>query len=158
MDVFATAKSRVSIGTAVSATTVAQFAADDYEAIGLIEDVGEFGDEAEEITFASISDARMRRTKGIRDAGSFELTVGRNPNDAGQNALRAALASDQPFNFKVELNDAPAAGTSPKPTIFYFRGLVMSAKNALGSVKEVTKQKFKIAIVSELIEVPASAS
>jgi hypothetical protein len=156
-NVFGTAKSKIMIGTTVEADTAATFSADTFVNIGLVEDIGEFGDEAEEITFASISDARMRRAKGVRDAGSFELTVARNPTDAGQAAMRAALADDRPFNFKVELTDKPASGTAPKNTVLYFRGIVMGAKNALGSVKDVTKQKFSIGIVSEIVEVAASA-
>ena len=158
MAISSTAKSKFSIGTSKAAAILTDYTSDTFKDIGELEDIGEFGDSAEEITFASISDARMRKAKGVRDAGTIEITVGRDPTDVGQVALRAALASDAPFNFKVELADKPTAGASPKNTVLYFRALVLGAKNVMGGVNDITKQTFSLSITSEVLEVPASAT
>ena len=155
MAISTTAKSKVYIGTTVAATTLLQYEADTFTEVKQIEDIGEFGDEAEEIKVLTVEDSRVRKLKGARDAGTVELTVGRDALDAGQDALRAASLTDFAYNVKVILNDAPSStGT---PTKFYFRAMVASARNKLGGANDVTKQTFALAVTSEILEVSAAA-
>ena len=150
----AVARSKIYIGTTAAASTVSEFDADTYTEIKEIEDLGEFGDTFEEITFTSIDDGRVRKLKGTADAGTIELIVGRDPLDPGQNALRAAVKSDLAHNVKVVLNDKPdATGT---PTEFFFKAMVASSKNQLGGANEVTKQAFTLSITTEILEVAAT--
>lgn len=155
MTVSTTANAKVYLGTtaAIDFTTdndaLTDFEGDSYVEIKEVEDLGEFGDESSEVTFSSIGDSRMRRFKGVRDAGVIELICGRDPLDAGQAALIAAEKVKDEYNLKIVANDAPVDGT---PTTFYMRVLVMSAKNSFGTVDNVVKTTFSLAINSAIIE------
>ncbi|ACB83557.1 hypothetical protein Mpop_5468 (plasmid) [Methylorubrum populi BJ001] len=142
-----TIKTKVRIGTTKPAAALADYEADTYTPIAGLTDIGEFGDEFEEIKFNTIEDGRTHKLKGSADAGNWDVEVARNPNDPGQIALRAAAkSSDGVFNFHVELADG---------TDFYFRGNVMAGKNSFGS-NDVNKQKFTVGITSEILEVAAA--
>ena len=150
----ATAKSKIFIGTTAPASSVGDYDGDTWTEVKSVEDLGEFGDSAEEISFSTIEDARVQKLKGIRDAGTIELICGRDAADAGQVKLRAAMASDDAFNFNVRMNDAPAGGT---PTEFFFKARVMGRKNVFGKGNEVVRESFTLSITSEILEVPAAA-
>lgn len=124
-----------------------------YDEVAEIEDIGEFGDSVNEVTFTALSDRRVRKFKGSFDAGTLELTLGRDPSDDGQGAMIDALASDDDYAFKVELNDAEGSGD---PTTFFFRGKVMSYTAQIGNTENVVRASASIAINSEIIEVPAT--
>lgn len=156
MTVSASTKTQVGIGTAApsTATTSQQFAADTYTAIGEISDLGTFGDKTEEIKFQSMTDGRVRKLPGTKDAGEFQITVGFDAFDAGQNAMRAAAADNVVRAFSIQLNDKPnATGTN---TVHYFQGWVSSAESK-GAVNSVNSQVFTISITSALVTVPATA-
>lgn len=101
------------------------------------ETLGAFGDAAQVITTQLINRARDVKQKGTRNAGSMEnrfaILLGEAP-DAGQVAMRAAEATNNNYNFKVEAPDAPAGGT---PTTYYFIGMVASARNEGGQANTV---------------------
>src|SRR5690349_44957 len=102
--------SKVYIGpTRTSATdTLAEFKAlTPWVLIGEVESLGEFGDQANDISFSAVGDARVRHLKGARDAGTLALTCGRDPLDAGQVALRAAQKTKYEYAFKIVAADAP---------------------------------------------------
>ena len=142
---------RLYIGTTTSAENLSQFLTDTYVEVLEVEDLGEFGDEAEEVTFASLSDGRMRKLKGVRDAGTMAVIVGDDPTDAGQTALVSAEADVLDYNFKVVLNDKLTdLGT---PSEHYFRGKVMSKRLAVGTVNNVLRRTFNIGVNSEIIEI-----
>jgi hypothetical protein len=122
--------------------------------IGEAEDLGEFGDEASEITFTALSNRRVRKFKGTFNAGTITCQVGSDPSDAGQAAMIAAFASDLDFPFKVELNDQITVGGTP--TILYFIGKVMSKRRNVGNVENVVRQNFPIGINSRIVEDPAT--
>jgi hypothetical protein len=119
-----------------------------------ISDLGEAGAEGKEVSFASIEDGYQRKFKGSIDSGTIELEVGRDPDDEGQNAMRAAAEAWDAYAFKVVLNDMPAGGTTA--TTFYFRGPVLSAKTTMKTADDVVKQTFKVAITGKIVEVPAA--
>jgi hypothetical protein len=152
----ATAKSTISIGSMTAASNVAEYEAETWTQIREVEDIGEFGDEAEEITFLSIDDARVRKVKGARDAGTLEITCGFDAADAGQVMMRAAAASDAAFTFRVQLADKPAGATAT-PSTFYFMAHVSASKVQLGGANDVSKEVFTLSITSPIVAVPASA-
>lgn len=150
--------SRIYLGTTLAVNTnqsspavVAEFATDTYTEVGEVEDLGEFGDEAEEITFTALKDARVRKLKGPKNAGTIAVVSGDDPLDAGQDAMISAEASNLDFNFKVELNDA--VSLSGTPSIHYFRGKVMSKRLNVGNVSNVVRRTFNVGINSAIFEV-----
>lgn len=154
MTVNTAAGSKIYIGSSVVAASISDYETESYVKIGEVEDLGEFGDEAEEVTFTSLEDRRVRKFKGSFNAGTIPVTAGSDPSDAGQIAMVAAFATDLDYNFKVELNDQITLGGDP--TILYFHGKVMSKRRNVGQVNNVVRQSFSVGINSEILEVPAT--
>lgn len=126
-----------------------------YVPIGEVQNLGEFGDEANDVTFTSLSDARVRHLKGARDAGVLALVCGRDPLDAGQIALRAAEKTNLAYAIRIIANDAPdETGT---PTEFYFHALVQSAKESYGEADDVVTTTFNLGITTAIFEQEATA-
>lgn len=116
-----------------------------------IEDFGDHGDSSEAITFTAVSNRRVRKLKGSKDAGTKNIVVGRDPLDDGQVALAAAEGTDFNYAFKVVHADARAAGYSD--SVEYFGGMVMSKATQQGSVNTVTRRTFPIGINTAIYEV-----
>lgn len=146
-DIVTSSGTRVYIGEAVTSAqsdTLVEFQAmTGWDEIGLIQSIGAFGDKSNTVTFAAINDARMRKQKGVRDAGDMSITVAHDPNDAGQEAVEAAEADDSAYAVKVVL---PDAGN----TIKYFRAFVMSVPLDIGANDNVIKKTYGFAIDSEI--------
>lgn len=154
MSISTTAGSAFYIGTTAAAANLTAFKADTYVELKEIEDVGEFGDEANAAEFTAINvdagNARTIRAKGARDAGVLTITCARDPLDAGQRAMIAAEKdNDDDYNFKVVASDAPSGGT---PSTFFFKGRVMSAKVNFSGADDVTRITFQVAINTEILE------
>lgn len=154
-----TARATFSIGAAeydaLDQSNVAQL---DYEGDAFTEvkdvvDLGEWGDAANAVEVVTIGNARVRRMKGARDAGQFDLIVARDPLDAGQQALIAAAGTEYARNFRVVLNDAPPNGT---PTTFYFRSPVFSARNQFGEADNIIRTVFSLSSNVDILEIPAA--
>jgi hypothetical protein len=150
--------SRVYIGTTLAINlnqgdpqVIAEFATDTYTEVGEAEDVGEYGDEAEEITFTALKDSRVRKLKGPKNAGTIAVVTGDDPLDVGQDAMVAAEASNLDFNFKIELNDP--VSLSGTPSVDYFRGKVMSKRKNVGNASNVVRRTFNVGINSAIYEV-----
>lgn len=154
MTVNTAALSTLAIGTTTQANNQTDYEADSYTNVGEVEDLGEFGDTAEEVTFTALADRRVRKFKGSFDAGTLTVTCGNDSGDAGQDAMLAAFASDDDYNFRVQLNDTPVGGSTP--TTLYFSGKVMSKPKNVGNVSNVVRQMFTVGINSEILEVPAA--
>ena len=148
----------VSIGTTAAFATAVAYAGDTWKPIANIEDVGEAGSEAEIVVGKFVDQPYTRKLKGSRDNGSMELVVARDSADAGYQALIAAEKTSSAWNFKVELNDKPAVGASPKNSVFYFSAIVASAKNSFGGADDIVKTTFSLAITGPIIPVDASAT
>jgi len=136
--------------------TITEFAALTWTEIGEVENIGAFGDSSNEVTFANLKNGRVRKYKGMRNAGTTTLTVGADPADAGQDAMDAAQEYDGALDyaFKFVYNDAITfAGT---PTIKYARGKVMSAPVQNGGSDTVNRKQYNIGINSKLYEKPAT--
>jgi hypothetical protein len=121
-----------------------------YVEIGEVESLGEFGDAANDVTFTSLSDARVRHLKGARDAGVLSLVVGRDPLDAGQIAARAAEKTKFAYAFKVVAEDAPDEDGTPSS--FFFHALVQGAKENFGEADNVIKTNIDLGIVTQIYE------
>ena len=137
------------IGTKAPAADLTEFQADTYTEVGSIEDLGEFGDAFNAITFTSLGDGRVRKLKGTKDAGDMTLVVAFDGDDEGQAALLAAAedTTSVGYNCKVELNDRGATN----PTTFYFRAQVMGARVAIGGADNVIRRNVTIAIDSAVL-------
>jgi hypothetical protein len=146
----------ISIGPATVVDTLALIKAlTPFVPIGEAEDYGEVGDDSPLVTFASVGDGRIRNLKGARNAGSLTLVCARDPLDAGQQALIAGEKTKFQFAIKIELPDKPTpAGTN---STLYFRALVASARNRLGTNDNVMRQVFTLAVNSQVFEEPATA-
>jgi hypothetical protein len=163
MTVNAAAGTKVFIGTTAippnmsdldDPSALAIFQADSYIEVGEVEDAGEYGDEASDVTFESLSDGRTRHLKGTKDAGVMPLVVGDDPEDEGQIALVAAELSPLDFNFKVVLNNALSLGGTGQ--VDYFYGKVMSKRQVVGTVNNVVRKRFGIGINSRIVTDPAT--
>lgn len=158
MTVNTAAGSKVYMTAATVASTVdtkAEFDALVWTEIGEIEEIGEFGDQANPVQFTALGDGRVRKLKGSMDAGNLPLTLGHDTGDAGQVLLPDALDSKKDRGFKVVLNDG-SEGSPSQDTTFYFRGLVMSHTVNPGSVDNIVRSSVNIAINSKpLIAVAA---
>lgn len=154
MTISAASGSVFSLGTTALAANLTAFQADTYTDVGQIEDLGEFGDQAEEITFASLSDGRMQKLKGVRDAGTMTVVVGSDDADAGQTAMLAAEADTLDYNVRVTLNDKITSGGTP--SVHYFHAKVMSRRTTVGTANNVVKRTFNVGINSAITSVAAT--
>lgn len=136
-----------------SADSETDYSALSYTEIGEVESVGEFGDQASTITFTSLADARVRKRKGVRDAGDLNVVCANDPLDAGQIAAIAAQLTEFTYAFKIELADA--ADANDTDSTFYFRALVASARLSIGAANEMVKRNFALLIDSAVLELPS---
>lgn len=156
-DIFTATGTKIFIGPSVTNTTdtAAEFAALSWTEIGLVESIGEFGDQASMVTGAVIGDGRMRKAKGARDAGELAISVFHAGDDVGQQALEAAEATYNNYAFKVVLpNRLTVSGTDE---IRYFRGLVASKRLNVGGNDNLVKDTYNVAVNSPIVVVAATA-
>jgi hypothetical protein len=152
-----TSGAQVFIGPVNStADTKTAYASLSYTEIGEVESIGEFGDQASTVTFTSLSDARVRKRKGVRDAGDLALVVGHDPLDEGQIACTAAQATDFSYAFKVIIADA--ADANDPDSVFYFRALVSNARIGIGAANAINKRNYALLIDSKIVEVLSVAT
>lgn len=116
-NLFATAGSKLHIGTAAMAANDADFTASDFNPVSWTEiggttNLGSAGDTANLITSDQIARQRTRKLKGTRNAGSMEVMCDLNYADAGQLALIAAEKTQHTYPFRLVFNDAPAPRSS----------------------------------------------
>lgn len=93
-----------------------------YVPIGNVGSLGETGLSENILTYPVWDKSVAQKAKGMGDAGSPALEVARDSADAGQDALRAAGATNLNYAFKHEMNDKLTPGGTN--TIKYNRGLV----------------------------------
>lgn len=148
----------ISIGTVLAAPngTAAEYAADTYASVGDVESIGRFGDKRASVTFAALSDGRMRKARGTADAGDSEVVYAHVTANSGQDAIYAAFnatsQSNDEFNFRIQLNDL----ISTSPTTFYFRARIMG-REVLEIVNDgVVRVAATLAINTTVLEVAAA--
>ena len=161
----ATAKTKIFIGPATLYPGRSMTAAD-FTAVGAgwtrilgTTNLGTAGDKSELITSNQIDsgdgEARTRKAKGTRNAGSMELVMDLNPDDPGQIALIAAEKSRSTFAFKVEFDDAPQGGTS---STRLFVALVTSAAEGFDEANSSIKLNSMLEIDSNIVRIAAAAA
>lgn len=145
MGIEATSGSGVAIGPINdTAETSAAYAALTYTEVGDVESIGEFGDTAATISFTSLTAARVRKRKGVRDAGDMSLVVADNPEDEGQEALIEAEAGEDSYAIRV----------TTRNRVVYFRALVATARQGAQEANNILKRNYNLLIDSKII--PAS--
>ena len=154
--------SKFSIGTVLDEKPT-DFVVGDFSAIVWTEvakwtQMGDFGDESTAIPVQIIGEARDKAQAGTDDAGTMQNVFANVPTDPGQQALFAAKKAKTNFAFKIELNDKPVVGASPKNSLRYFVGIVMSARETGGSANTIRNLTATVKINSNIVQVPASAT
>lgn len=153
-----------STGTKLYICSTATPAADDESAyeglswveIGGVESIPEFGDAAGQITFNDLSAGRVKKLKGVFDAGDLSIPVAHDPLDAGQVAALAKVASPFNFPFKIVAADAPTEDYTD--STFYFQAKVMSFKSNIADANAVTRRTLALSIDSDIVFVAAASS
>lgn len=141
--------------TQTSVATASAYAALTWIEVQPVESIGQFGDTANTVTFAALGDARMRKRKGVRDAGDIVLSVAHDPLDVGQKALITADATEFTYAFKVLLADG--ADANDTDSVFYFRGLVSGVPIEPGGSDNIVKRSITILIDSAIVAVASIA-
>lgn len=139
---------KVYICTTPQPTALAQAA---YEAltwvlVAGVGSVGETGSSTNILSYETWDDAVVQKAKGMTDAGSPEIEVARDPNDAGQNALRAAALTNLNYAIKIEGNDKPNTNVGSKPTTRYNRGLIAGPKQPNGRNEDFDLEVFTLGL------------
>lgn len=140
--------SKLYIGPPSEPADLAAYQAQSYTEVAEVEDMGQVGDESQPITFAALSDSRVRKFKGPKDAGTMAIVVGADLTDAGQDAMEAAEAQPLNYAFRVDLNDKLTLGGTP--TMIWFYGQVFSKRFNIGNVSNVVRRNFTIGVNSRL--------
>lgn len=115
---------------------------------------GEAGTSTNILTYDTWDTEVAQKAKGISDAGSPDIEVARDPDDAGQVILRTAANTNLNYAFKIERNDnpdpSPGDGT---PTIIYNRGLVTGPRRPFGRNEDFDLEIFSLALQQKEIVV-----
>lgn len=149
------------IGDAAIDDKDADFAAADFDAVSWTEvtgwvTMGAIGDTSSLVSSDQIGNARTKKGKGTRNAGSMENAFDVVKDDAGQLALIAAEQTDDNYPFRVVYNDAPATGTDPTPSESLFVGLVMSTSYGGGGANDPRRMSATTEINSNIVPVAAA--
>lgn len=120
-----------------------------YEALTWVEikgigSHGETGSSTNILTYDTWDTTVALKAKGITDAGSPEIEVARISTDAGQDALRAAAATNLNYAFKMVKNDKLTGGGTG--TVLYNRGLVAGPKRPHGRNEDFDLEVFTLAL------------
>ncbi|KQY21019.1 hypothetical protein [Rhizobium sp. Root483D2] len=162
MSLYATKGLKLFIGAAIDQKSedfvAADFTSQTWTEIKNLENLGSLGDTSESVSVSLIGEARAKILKGTRSAGTMEVVCGIDNADAGQIAAIAAEKSDFDFAFKLELNDKPATGASPKNGQRLFIAKVMSSAEVFDSANNVMKRNLSLAVNSNVVRVAASAT
>ncbi|MBB3289904.1 MULTISPECIES: hypothetical protein [unclassified Rhizobium] len=161
MPIFATAGSKLYIGTAIDQKSTdfvaADFTSQAWVEVKELDTLGTLGDTSQAITQSIIGEGRDKTLKGTRNAGTMEVVTAIDYADAGQLAVIAAEKTPYDYAFKIVLNDAPATGSDPTPSQRLFIAKVMSAAEALDQANNVMKMNISLAINSNIVRVAATA-
>lgn len=154
MAIASTTGAKIYIGPINStAESETDYSALSYTEIQEVESIGEFGDQASTIEFTSLGDARVRKRKGVRNAGDLNVVCANDPLDPGQIAAIAAQETENTYAFKIVLADA--ADANDTDSVFYFRALVASVRLSIGAANEMIKRNFAMLIDSAVLEMPS---
>lgn len=155
MAIASTSGAKIYIGPVTPAASVSAYAALSYTEIKDVESISEFGDQSSPVTFTSLTDGRVRKRKGTKDAGDVTVVCANNALDPGQIAALAAENSEFAYAFKVVLADG--ADANDTDSTFYFHALVMNERLNIGAANEIVKRTFSLAIDTAVFASPSTA-
>jgi len=125
--------------------------------IGDLTNFGEFGRVYQKIEHKPVGSRGTEKFKGGYDDGALNLDMARTPGAAGQAALLAARDSDNFYNFKIELNDNPAASSLSAPSTMKFKAAVFSYTTNVGTRDGIVAARAVVEIQSgTIVETPAA--
>lgn len=139
-----TARTSAGSTIAISAAAPATFNAAGYGAlafttIGEVTDLGEFGREYALVTHNPLASRGTVKKKGSFNEGTMDLKLALDTDDAGQILAKSASLSDSDHSFKVTLQNGD---------VFYFQAQVMTFKNGVGSVDQITAASIKLELTT----------
>lgn len=137
---------------------------DDFEALDWVQvkavgSHGETGSTTNILTYDTWDTDVTQKAKGITDAGSPDIELARLPNDPGQDALRAAAATNLNYAFKIMRNDKPNTNPASKPTTIYNLGLVTGPRRPMGRNEDFDLETFTLGLNQrEIVVDPIAAA
>lgn len=114
---------------------------------------GETGNNTNILSYDTWDDETVQKAKGMTDAGSPDIEVARDPDDAGQTILRNAADTNLIYAIKIEGNDKPNTAASSTPTIRYNRGLITGPREPNGRNEDFDLEIFGTGLVQKQIKV-----
>ena len=123
----------------------ADFTDETWVEVDPLEGIGEFGDQAETVTFQALNRGRTMKLKGTRDAGELAVVAGKNDDDLGQQAMNAAEATKANYAMRI---------TYPEGGEDLFVGLVMGKRvTGADGANNVVRRNYAVGINSNIVEV-----
>jgi hypothetical protein len=116
----------------------------DWVEVEQVESIAEFGDEVEDIPVPQIGSNRIEHKKGVHSPVGFNLVVGHDPLDSGQDFLAIANDSIVEFAFKVIIPGEIDA-------VLFFHALVKSNKLNVGTASDVVRRNYSCTLNSDII-------
>lgn len=153
MTTIPSAGTTISISSVLTATAVNS----DYDEIGEVVSIGEFGKVFTEILHNPIASRRTEKLKGSYNQGNLTIELARDLTDDGQTTCLAALDSDASYSFRIELNNAPS-GLAPHGTWFAFDAKVMSFTTMLTGVNSLVGARLAVSIDSDITVTAAAGT
>jgi hypothetical protein len=124
-----------------------------FTAIGQVENYGSHGLKAQVNTFIPVDTGIVFKTKGTKDYGSMQLTLGDVPGDAGQVILAAAVESKAHYSAKITY---PLGNGEATNEIHYLDVLVSAYENQDGGANDIRKRMVVLDICRKPVVVAAT--
>ena len=142
MAVYTMAFTKIFIGTTAAAADLAEYKLDTYVEIKEVESISALVDAQNFAQFSSLGNGRARNFKTTRSGENITLSCGFDPDDDGQDALRAAAADQTQagYNFKVVYNDEGAT----LPTTVFWKGKAGNDVLPSGGNEDVGKVNYMV--------------
>jgi hypothetical protein len=143
------ANARIYIGNKLGTVQgdLSGYTGDTYTLVGEVESFDGLEDVQNYVAFTAINNSRARNFKTTKAASNININCAFDPDDAGQDAVRAAAAdtAQADYNFKVVYNDGDST-SSPivTPTTVYWGGQVGNNSLPGGSAEDVSKVTYQV--------------
>jgi hypothetical protein len=156
----AVAGSKIYIGRRVAARQVVR--ASDFDGAPWLEingwaQSGQLGDVQEVISQNLISQRRVRKGKGTRNAGRMENVFTPMPLDPGQQRLQAAVASCAAYEFKIEWAAGCGDAGDEEAVTDLFYGMAFPGVRSGGEANTAQLRSWAFEIISNIVEELGSA-
>lgn len=160
MTINTAAGSKLYIGEELSGSAediaLSDFLGMSWTEIGSVEDAGEVGDQAADITFEGLSTGRVQHFSGSFDAGTERVVCAADTPDTGQIAITTAFQARTMWAFKLVLADRPASDYAS--TTKYYGARVLSDAVNVGNARNVVRKAFNLGINTAVFTVAPHVS